>query len=299
MIHVIRTAADLSSGDHVCAVPDSIEHLSELSARFVADGIARDERVFFYDDDGAAEALLRRMSEDGIEFDKPLRTGQLLIVPEEQTRSTFRTPVGTVSRAVVETCADAMSQGYRGCRLTGQMHSSLDPGAAASLPEFDGALQRVLREAPLTALCTYDPAHYSTEQIEIMRNLHRDHLQVPSAYDDGLMRIVRTGATTARLAGEIDHSNRPKIASLLQSSLDTALRSSGGSREIGLDMASVRFIDVATAVSFVHAAETFPTTHDLVLHRVQPRVLAVLERCGATFAPQLRFSDDPVPGATR
>lgn len=288
---MIKLADDLSSGDHVCAVPDSEEHLSELSACFVAGGLRRNERIFFYDDDGAADAMLRRMAEDGSPVEEPLRTGRLQIIPEEQTRASFRAPIGALSQAVIDTVRAAMDSGYSGVRLTGQMHASVDPGTSATLPEFDGALDRVLGRTRLTALCTYDRGHYTDEQIEIMRALHRDHLALTGAYDDGLMRIVRTGVTSARLAGEIDHSNRPKIATLLQSSLDTALRSAEATSDIELDMASVRFVDVATAVSFVHAAETFPASHNLVLNRVRPRVQRILDRCGAPFAPQLVFAD--------
>lgn len=288
---MIKLADDLSSGDHVCAVPDSDEHLSELSARFVAGGLRRHEKIFFYDDAGAADAMLRRLAEDGATIDEPLRTGQLEIIPDESTRAAFRTPIGTLSETVAGTVWAAVDAGYSGARLTGQMHASVEPGTSATLPEFDGALDNVLGRTPLTALCTYDHQHYTDEQIEIMQALHRDHLAVTGAYDDGLMRIVRIDATSARLAGEIDHSNRPKIASLLQSSLDAALRSADAPTDIVLDMASVRFLDVAGAVSFVHAAETFPASHNLVLNRVRPRVQRILDRCGAPFAPQLRFAD--------
>ncbi|OLL71928.1 hypothetical protein Ae168Ps1_0301c [Pseudonocardia sp. Ae168_Ps1] len=43
----------------------------------------------------------------------------------------------------------------------------------------------------------------------------------------------------------------------------------------------------------MHAAESFPATHRLVLHRVRPRVERVLERCGAAFSPQLALDDEP------
>ena len=287
---MIKLADALSSGDHVCAIPDSEEHLNELSAQFVAEGLSRHEKVFYYDDDGAADAMLRRLGDDGACIDAPLSSGQLTIVPEQQTHATFRTPLGELYRGVTTTVADALREGYRGARLTGQMHSSQAPGASATLPEFDGLLDRLLQENRLTALCTYDRRHYSTDQIEIMRALHRDHLAPVGAYDDGLMRIVRTGVASARLAGEVDHSNRPKITTLLQSSLDRALRASDDAPDVVLDMASVRFIDVATAVGLVHAAETFPATHRLVLHRVRPRVQRILDRCGAPFASQLHVT---------
>ena len=53
-------------------------------------------------------------------------------------------------------------------------------------------------------------------------------------------------------------------------------RSSGGPRTSG-----------AGAVELVHAAETFPDTHRLVLVGARPGVHRVLDRCGAPFAPQL------------
>jgi len=276
---VIKLADDLSSGDHVCAIPDSEEHRDELNAEFVAQGLARNEKVFYFDDDGAP-------------VQDPLRTGQLTIVPEQQTHDTFRISLGEIYRSVTGNVTDALREGYRGARLTGQMHAAVAPGARATLPEYDGLLDRLLQENRLTALCTYDHAHFSNEQIEIMRALHRDHLAPVGAYDDGLMRIVRTGVASARLAGEVDHSNRPKITTLLQTSLDRALRSPDDSPDVVLEMASVRFIDVATAVGLVHAAEMFPATHRLVLHRVRPRVQRILDRCGAPFAAQLDVRAD-------
>ncbi|MEJ8280142.1 MEDS domain-containing protein [Pseudonocardia spirodelae] len=299
---MIKLADALSSGDHVCAVPDSAEHLREIGAAYVAHGLARGERILFFDDGGAADQLLRRLGEDGVDVSVPMRRGQIDIVPEEQTRATFRTPLPDVHAGVTGEVVRSREQGWNGTRLTGQMHSVLAPGAAGTLPEYDGLLARLVRESAgaLTALCTFDHDHFPDEQIDIMRALHRDHVPGSTAYDDGLLRIVRLGVGHARLAGEIDHSNRSKITSLLHAALDGALRSADAATDIGLDMGSVRFLDVATAVALVHAAEGFPATHRLVLHRVRPRVLRVLERCGAAFSPQLVFDDDaPSPEVVR
>lgn len=296
---MIKHAGDLSSGDHVCAIPESSEHLGEIAAGFVAHGLTRGERILYFDDAGAADALLRRLDEDGVDAGEPLRRGQLEILPEEQTRQTFRTRLTEIHAGVAEEVDRSLRDGWRGTRLTGQMHASIAHGASATLPEYDGLLARLIRESSgaLTALCTYDHEHFPDEQIDIMQALHRDHLEVSGAYDDGLLRIVRLGIGHARLAGEIDHSNRPKITSLLYQQLDAALRSPDAPADVGLDLASVRFVDVASAVALVHAAESFPATHRLVLHRVRPRVERILERCGAAFSPQLVFDDEaPRPG---
>lgn len=292
---MIKLAGDLSSGDHVCAIPDSVEHLGEIAAGFVAHGLPRGEKILYFDDDGAADRLLRRLSEDGVDLDEPLRRGQLEIRPEEVTRQTFRTRLPDIHTAITGEVARLRDEGWAGTRLTGQMHGTLAPGASGTLPEFDGLLARLIRENrdSLSALCTYDHEHFPAHHIDIMRALHRDHLAVSGAYDDGLLRIVRLDLGLARLAGEIDHSNRPKITNLLHQQLDAVLRSADAPADIGLDMASVRFVDVASAVAFVHAAEGFPASHRLVLHRVRPRVQRILDRCGAAFCAQLVFDDEP------
>lgn len=292
---MIKQAGEISSGDHICAIPDSAEHLGELSSDFVARGLAGGAKVLYLDDDGAADRLLRRLDEDGVDVEEPLRRNQLEIRPPEATRQLFALSLREIHAGVSAEVERSVHDGWAGMRLTGQMHGTLAPGASATLPEYDGLLARMIREnrQTLSALCTYDQEHFPVEQIEIMKALHRDHIQPARAYDDGLLRIVRLGAAHARLSGEIDHSNRPKITSLLYSELDAALRSAESPTDIGLDMASVRFVDVATATALVHAAEGFPATHHLVLHRVRPRVQRILDRCGAAFSPQLTFDDRP------
>jgi anti-anti-sigma factor len=152
---------------------------------------------------------------------------------------------------------------------------------------FDAALDDVVRERRLTALCLYDHGHYTVEQIERMRAVHREELVASAAYDDGLLRITQTGVTAVRLAGEADHSNRPVIHKLITDTLDRALRSADAPTDIVLNLASLRFIDVAGAIALVHAAEEFPSSHRLVLGDVRPGVQRVLDRCGAPFATQL------------
>ncbi|MBN9108080.1 MAG: MEDS domain-containing protein [Pseudonocardia sp.] len=295
-----RSTRDVSPGDHVCAVPLSEEQLWEVSADFVADGLDRNERVLYFDD-GTAEGVLNRLSDDHVAFERPLRTGQLAIVPPEATRAIFHTTLPEARAMMLEHIDGSTAAGYAGFRMTGQMSHGVDRQWPATFVEYDRELDRLVRERGITALCVYDRRRYSDEQIERMRDVHRKELSVPTAYDDGLLRVVRTGPTSARLAGEVDHSNRPAIARLLETTLDDALRSHSAPTDIELNLASLRFIDVASAVSLVHAAEGFPDTHRLVLIDVRPGVLRVLDRCGAPFAAQLtvREFEGSADGALR
>ncbi|GAA4876637.1 hypothetical protein GCM10023403_49270 [Pseudonocardia benzenivorans] len=292
----------MSPGDHVCAVPLSEEQLWEVSADFVADGLDRNEQVLYFDD-GTAEGVLGRLADDHVAVEGPLGTGQLAIVPAETTRAIFHTPLPEAREMMLARIDESAAAGWAGFRMTGQMSYGVDRQWPTTFVEYDSGLDGLVRDRGITALCLYDRRRYSDEQIERMRDVHRKELSVPTAYDDGLLRVVRTGLTSARLAGEVDHSNRPAIARLLESTLDDALRSHSAPTEIELNLASLRFIDVASAVSLVHAAEGFPDTHRLVLTDVRPGVVRVLDRCGAPFAAQLTVREAParsgVPGAIR
>ena len=289
-----RAAEDLRSGDHVCAVPVSDEQLWELTARFLAGGLRRREKVVYFDD-GTAERVLDRLTEDRVPVAGSLRSGQLQVVSSDVTRHAFHSPVSDV-RALLHSYVDgSVTQGWSGFRMTGQMSYGASTPAGIPLTDYDAALDELVSEREFAALCLYDHAHYTETQIEQMRGVHREELTVPAAYDDGLLRITQTGPIAVRLAGEADHSNRPVIHKLIVDTLDRALRAADAGTDIELNLASLRFLDVAGAVALVHAAEEFPSSHRLVLSDVRPAVQRVLDRCGAPFAAQLVVKEAQAP----
>jgi anti-anti-sigma factor len=293
----VRTAEDLRAGDHACAVPVSDEGLWELTARFLARGLSVGEKVVYFDD-GTSERVLDRLTEDRMPVYGALRSGQLQVVPADVTRGAFRSPVADVRSLLHSYIDGSVAQGWTGFRMTGQMSYGAGSPGGIPLSDYDRALDDVVAERSLTALCLYDHTHYTDAQIEHMRGVHREELDAPAAYDDGLLRITQTGRNAVRLAGEADHSNRPMIHRIIGEALDRALRAADSDTDIELNLASLRFLDVAGAVALVHAAEEFPTMHRLVLTDVRPAVLRVLDRCGAPFAAQLVVQEARV-GAVR
>jgi anti-anti-sigma factor len=286
----VRTAEDMRAGDHACAVPVSDEGLWELTARFLARGLAGNEKVVYFDD-GTSERVLDRLTEDRTPVSSALRSGQLQVVPADVTRQAFRSPVADVRTLLHSYVDGSVAQGWSGFRMTGQMSYGADSPGGIPLSQYDRALDDVVAERSFTALCLYDHTHYTDAQIEQMRGVHREELDAPAAYDDGLLRITQTARNAVRLAGEADHSNRPMIHRIIAEALDRALRAADSDTDIELNLASLRFLDVAGAVALVHAAEEFPTMHRLVLTDVRPAVLRVLDRCGAPFAAQLEVRE--------
>lgn len=281
-----RTVDDLRSVDHACAVPVSDEQLWEMTAEFVAAGLARGEQVVYFDDSTSAQ-VLERLADDGVAAAPSIDDGSLAIVPPDATRTALRSPLPALAEIVSATVGTAVKRGYSGVRLTGQLSYALQQAGGVSLAEYDAVLDKVSRELPVRVLCLYDKRRFPEGAIEELRARHHTELVVPAIYDDGLLRITATGWGAVRVAGEVDHSNRPRIRRLLEAALDEALRAHDAPTDITVDLASLRFVDVAGAVNLVHAAEEFPSSHRLVLTRVRPRVQRVLDRCGAPFAAQL------------
>jgi anti-anti-sigma regulatory factor len=294
---MMTTVVGRASAAHSCAVPVSDEQLFEMTAAFLADGLAAGERVVYFDD-GTADGVLDRLADDRVALDRPLAVGQLTIVSAAVTREALRNPVEEVERLLRTQIDATFREGYPGFRMTHQASSALREAGGVSLAEYDAGLDRVLRSRPRSrALCFYDRTRYPEDVIERMRALHVEELAVPAVYDDGLLRVTRPVPSALRLAGEVDHSNRPILERLVATALDGALRSHSAPPDITLDLASLRFLDVGAAVRLVHAAEAFPSAHRLVLDAVRPRVQRVLDRCGAPFAAQLavhpRHDEEP------
>ena len=278
--------------NHVLAVPARDQQLREVTARFVADGLAAGEQVAYFDD-GALDCVLERLTDDGVEVDDSLRRGQFQVVPSAQTRETLMAPVGELAGLLDDSISAAVEAGWAGLRLTGQASHGLRRPGGPVFHESEAILEKAVRGRPAHVLCVYDEARFPSDVVAHMRRIHEFEAAAPSLYDGALLRITATGPQGVRLAGEIDQSNSQALGRLLGTLLDRALRSHSASAAITVDLASLRFVDVAGAVSLVHAAEEFPSTHHLVLDRVRPAVARVLDRCGAPFAPQLDLRARP------
>jgi anti-anti-sigma regulatory factor len=286
---------DDPSAVHACAVPGSDEQLWETTARFLGNGIAAGERVVYYAD-GTADAVLERLVDDRVPIDRPLADGQLSVVDTESTRAVLRRPVREAAATLAAMVDDAVDAGYAGLRVTGQFSHGLQRPGGTSLADYDRIIDPVLAGRRGRVLCLYDRRRFPDEVIERMCALHRVQVEAPTLYDDGLLRVTRVDRFRLRLAGEVDHSNRPVIARMIATALDDALRSDDAPAAVRLDLSSLRFLDVTGAVGLVHAAEEFPEVHRLSLTGVRPGVLRVLDRCGAPFAAQLDVEAHPGVG---
>jgi anti-anti-sigma factor len=288
------TTVDDPSAAHACAVPGSDEQLWEMTAAFVAAGLTAGEQVVYFDD-GTADAVLERLVDDRVPVGRPLADGQFTVVGSEETRKAVRSSVPEAAAMLSRNIDEAVAAGYAGFRTTGQLSSALTRTDGIGLADYDPMIDRVIAGRPARVLCFYDRVRFPDPAIAKLRALHCVEFKAPALYDDSLLRVTRVAPFRTRLAGEVDHSNRPVVPRLVKAALDDALRSHSAPTAIELDLSSLRFLDVSGAVGLVHAAEEFPESHRLALTGVRPAVLRVLDRCGAPFAAQLDVT--PHPGA--
>ena len=283
---MMGTIEDMDRVGHACLVPDSTDHLWEATARWLAGGLAAGERVVYFEND-TADAVLGRLADDRVPVRDALDDGQLVIVPGDLTRSAYGLPVDNIVELLLGQIAEVEAEGLPGVRLSGESGGMLLRGVDRVV-DLELAIDRMLCEHPTAhVLCRLDRRFFDDAAVATMRAVHETELVTPAVYDDTLLRVTTCGPSALRLAGEVDHSNRPQIRRVLESALDAAVRSHFAPTDITLDLSSLRFLDVAGAVELVHVAEAFPDTHRLVLAGVRPRVVRVLDRCGAPFAPRL------------
>ena len=104
------------------------------------------------------------------------------------------------------------------------------------------------------------------------------------AYDDGVLRITRTGPPSGlAIAGEIDESTY----SPLVATLDELTR---GQHEVHVDLAGVVYCDLAGLRAIVRLAGPSGAGQPgrrMVLHQVPPQLRAVLEIIGWDSVPGL------------
>ncbi|GAA1095354.1 MULTISPECIES: MEDS domain-containing protein [Pseudonocardia] len=274
---------------HVLTVPVSDEQLAEDVAAFLAEGLTAGERVAYFDDDTAG-LVLSRLADDGVDVTGPLRSGQFQLVPGDFTRAALHAPLDELTGVMEQNITSALDDGWAGLRFSGQMDHGLRRPGGQVLDEYDRRLDDAVRDHPLRALCVYDHLRYPDELIATMRSLHPAELTAAPLYDDSLLRVTEIGPARVRLAGEVDHANRPQVRRVLARLIDRVVRGDVGEGTLTADLSALRFVDVAGAVSLVHAADELPVSVRLRLVNLRPGVARLLERCGAGFASQLEMS---------
>jgi ABC-type transporter Mla MlaB component len=211
-------------GEHACCRLTHARDAERLSARFIHDGLQLGHRVMCLSDDGPRSGSEDVEAYSATEF--YLRDG--------------RFDVDRTLASLADVLVGALRDGYRGLSVTADMSWAMS-GASRweDVIEYEQRLAAVCEDGTLRMLCRYDQMPLTAGALRQVRAAHDVEISpelapIGRAADLAGARVLRNGAL--RLAGELDCDCAGTLADLLGADFD---------RELRLDLADLRFVDVA------------------------------------------------------
>lgn len=229
--------------DHICWIYDRAEDFVALAAQFLAEGLAKGDRLVYMGAQSVAQleghlqslgdptALIasgglqvlssRDMYESGGAFE-----------PDEQVEA---------FRLLGET---AVADGYRGLRAAADLTSLVrTPEQLASFARYERLIDQLMATAPLTGMCGYDRAEIGDEMAERIAALHP-----LSGGHHPSFRLCQAELGTLALSGYLDIDT--------QSDFRWALRHLDAGGPVVLDAAALSFVDHRNLLELeAHATE--------------------------------------------
>ena len=124
---------------------------------------------------------------------------------------------------------------------------------------FEAEVGKLFGDGRLTAICQYDRDAFDAVTLAFASSAHNRAVTAAVFYEDPILRVCRQHTPPGlRLAGEIDFTR----ADVLTLALNEALTLD---RDIQINLARLRFIDVACATAVGHAARSLPAGRTMTL----------------------------------
>jgi hypothetical protein len=164
----------LKSGDHACLFYASPEEQFATVLPYIKAGLEQNEKCLYIVDDNHVVFVLEAMDKAGIDIAAALAARAFVINSKHQTylkNGSFRPDemIAGLKGGVEE----ALSEGYRGLRATGEMTWALsDPKALSQLNAYEAKLDKFF-PSQLTGLCQYNQNRFSPQLVPGILQTHR------------------------------------------------------------------------------------------------------------------------------
>ncbi|WP_067483223.1 MEDS domain-containing protein [Actinomadura hibisca] len=273
---VTRPVGELRPGDHGWLPYANGEEQRHVVGSFVGDGLAWGHKVIFL----AGEDVPAPAPPPG-----PDR-GLLTVLPVDRARG----PGGHVdARSVMEALAKeitrAEEQGHTTIRVTADMTWAVRrPAGLEQLLRCERHIERAIGPSTsVAAICQFDRRRCGPGELAALAGTHAVRVLPDPEFADPVLEIVRTFQPCGlALRGELD-AFRHRV---LDEALAQLLPVSQG-REVHLDLAELAFIDLGALNMLADLVRT--GRGPLVLDRMRPRLVAVVETVGWHRLPGLRL----------
>jgi len=228
---VTGAALSFDHPDHLCWAFDEFDEFRSRAVEFLADGLARGQRVWCVAD-GATSALwdgLRNLDE----------TNQARGPGAVQVRSLGdRYSTGAVVepdaqvQAYAAATEDALAAGFTGLRVAAEATPLVrTPEQLDAFARYEHLVDRYMTSQPFSALCAYNRAELGEETIAQLACLHPAGSAAP-------FRLHACAHAAAALSGALDLTSHALLALALRRA---DLRPTGG--ELVIDATDLNFID--------------------------------------------------------
>jgi signal transduction histidine kinase len=157
----------LAPHDHLCSIYESAEERFAVAVAFIRIGLDRGEKCIYIVDDGTEANVREAMSAGGIDVERAIATGSLVLGGKE---GAYLKP-GSFDPEWMFTfwadmAADAISQGFSAVRATGETEWVLGgaPGVERWM-EYECRMTHVLAQHKCVALCQYNRQLFPPELV--------------------------------------------------------------------------------------------------------------------------------------
>lgn len=272
---------ELQDGDHACLTFTDHDECSDVVAEFVSAGLRRDQKVVCFADASTPEELAVDLALREVDVHGAIARGQLDIRAGQADWLDGEPQADRMIATLAADLADATARGFRGLRVSADMSWATRPVASAEqLMAFERHCTQLFAGARLTAMCQYDRDRFDPVSLAFVTEAHARAVTALAYHDTPLLRICRQHRPPGiRIAGELDFTHLEP----LEHALAEALRLDS---VIHVNLAKLRFIDVASATTIARAALTLPADRRMIVTCL-PAVAAVFDAIGIGQATQL------------
>jgi hypothetical protein len=244
----------LAEGDHACLTFSDPDERLDIVAAFVRDGLVRSTKVLCLTESVPPDRLATELVDRGVPAPETLPPDQLVISSSEETwlaggANGAADMIKTLERHI----DDARRQGFTGLRITADMCWVNRPAAAADqLPAFESAVGALFHDGRLAAICQYDREIFDAVTLALATSVHSHTVAATVYYEDPVLRICRQHSPPGvRLAGELDYTHVEEFTIALAEAVRL-------DQDIQVNLAKLRFLDVACATALAQAAVGLP-----------------------------------------
>ncbi|MDP9795076.1 hypothetical protein J2S43_003588 [Catenuloplanes nepalensis] len=243
----------LQPGDHVCWAIGTDDEQLRVTARYIADGLARRHRIVYFTHSLLPQAVAAGLDARGVPVAEAVAAGQLRITSSSGGYlATGRFDAAAMPGAWAAEQEATRAAGWAGLRAIGDMAwaASRLPGSE-DLAGYEARVNRVFAEGYAMALCLYDRRLFTAAELAPIIAAHpcaKGPATDEAGWEPGLRMRFTTAPPRLTLRGEIDASNRDAVAAMLDTLAEEAA-AAGGTAEVDLSEAAV--YDVATITRLV------------------------------------------------